>query len=165
LINNYVFYKLFLNVNFLLKKKEKVWDSCQFAKNDSCQFAKNDFFFFNNRVYFSDKFNVNYEKKFFFVLSADEKMLFCMPQTLFQINTCCFECLYCHFGKKKKFFVRLIICIINPPNFILILLHYKKKKNPQKRFDHSNRCNPLRGLEIYFLISNYVYKLDTQYYI
>jgi len=53
-------------------------------------------------MYFSDKFNVNYEKKIFFILGTNEKMLFCMPQTLFQKKTCCFKCLYCrYFGKKE----------------------------------------------------------------
>jgi len=61
-------------------------------------------FFLNKRVYFFDKFNVDYEKKFFFILGANEKMLFCMPQTLFQkrhaaLNVCTVAIL------EKKFFL------------------------------------------------------------
>jgi len=37
--------------------------------------------FFNNRVYFSDKFNVNYKKKNFVFLGAEIKMAFVLPQT------------------------------------------------------------------------------------
>jgi len=40
--------------------------------------------FFNNHVYFSDKFSVHYEKNFYFVLGADGKVLFILPQTSFR---------------------------------------------------------------------------------
>jgi len=81
--------------------------------------------FFNKRVYFSDKFNINYEKNFCFVLQMKKYYSACRKLSSKKRHA---SCLYCrHFG-KKIFFVRLIICIINPRNFILVvLLHYEKK--------------------------------------